>query len=123
MAGITLAVVVRPSGVEPLLPQRDSGRGRPPVVPRRTRRRHTIRVKTLAQQLPASAFQTISGREGSNQPLSGRFAAVRGRHAGGRAGRAGLRSEEWLLNKWPATAAAPLKTFRRTYPLTRRSTT
>jgi SRSO17 transposase len=100
VVGITSAVVVWPPGVEPLPPKRYSGRGRPPVMPRRTPRRQPLSVKALAQHLPASAFQTISWREGTNQPLTGRFAAVRVRHAGGDAGRARLRPEEWLLIEW-----------------------
>ncbi|GMV55031.1 MAG: hypothetical protein AMXMBFR6_08360 [Betaproteobacteria bacterium] len=59
------------------------GKGRPPVVPRRTRARQPVSVNDLAHARPASAFQTISGREGSNETLSGRFAAVRVHYAGG----------------------------------------
>ena len=116
MVGITSAVVVWPPGVEPLPPQRYSGRGRPPVMPRRTPRRQPLSVKALAQQLPATAFQTISWREGTNQPLTGRFAAVRVRHAGGNAGRARLRPEEWLLIEWPTDEAEPLKYFLSNLP-------
>jgi len=116
VVGITSAVVVWPPGVEPLPPQRYSGRGRPPVMPRRTPRRQPLSVKALAQHLPASAFQTISWREGTNQPLTGRFAAVRVRHAGGNAGRARLRPEEWLLIEWPTGDAEPLKYFLSNLP-------
>lgn len=70
----------------------------------------------MAQHLPASAFQTISWREGTNQPLTGRFAAVRVRHAGGNAGRARLRPEEWLLIEWPTGDAEPLKYFLSNLP-------
>jgi len=70
----------------------------------------------LAQHLPASAFQTISWREGTNQPLTGSFAAVRVRHAGGNPGRARLRPEEWLLIEWPTGDAEPLKYFLSNLP-------
>jgi len=116
VVGITSAVVVWPPGVEPLPPKRYAGQGRPPVVPRRTRERQPQSVKTLAEGLPASAFQTISWREGTNATLSGRFAAVRVRHAGGNAGRARLRPEQWLLIEWPLGDAEPLKYFLSNLP-------
>jgi SRSO17 transposase len=109
VVGITSSVVVWPPGIEPLPPQRYGGMGRPPVRPRRTARRQPVSVKALAQQLPASAWQTISWRQGTNETLSGRFAAVRVRHAGGKAGRARLHAEQWLLIEWPAGDAEPLK--------------
>ncbi len=109
--GITSAIVVWPPGVEPLPPKRYSGLGRRPLLPRRTRTRQPVSVKTLAMNLAASAYQTISWREGTNAPLKGRFAAVRVRHAGGNAGRARLQPEQWLLIEWPAGDAEPSKYF------------
>jgi SRSO17 transposase len=114
--GVTSAVVVWPPGVEPLPPKPYSGMGRPPVVPRRTARRQPMSVKALALSLPANAFHTISWREGTNEPLSGRFAALRVRHAGGNAGKARLRPLEWLLIEWPAHEQEPSKYFLSTLP-------
>jgi SRSO17 transposase len=68
-------------------------------------------VKALAMSLPSQAFQTITWREGTNTPLSGRFAAVRVRHAGGNVGKARLRPEQWLLIEWPANDEEPSKYF------------
>jgi acyl-CoA reductase-like NAD-dependent aldehyde dehydrogenase len=48
-------------------------------------------VKALALSLPAQAYQTITWRTGTNAPPSGRFAALRVRHAGGNIGKARLR--------------------------------
>ena len=84
VVGVTSAVVVWPPGVQPLPPLKYSGRGRPPIKPRRTARRQPVSVKALAQSVPQQAWQVISWREGTNETLSGRFAAVRVRHAGGR---------------------------------------
>ena len=114
--GVTSAVVVWPPGVEPLPPKPYSGMGRPPVMPRRTARRQPMSVKALALSLPANAFHTISWREGTNAPLSGRFAALRVRHAGGNAGKARLRPLEWLLIEWPAHEQEPSKYFLSTLP-------
>jgi SRSO17 transposase len=114
--GVTSAVSVWPPGVEPLPPKPYSGTGRPPVMPRRTAKRQPMSVKALALSLPAQAFQTISWREGTNEPLVGRFAAVRVRHAGGNAGRARLRPLEWLLIEWPAHEQEPSKYVLSTLP-------
>jgi SRSO17 transposase len=111
VVGITSAVVVWPPGVEPLPPKRYSGRGRRPLMPRRTRSRQPVSVKALAMSLAPSAYQTISWREGTNAPLKGRFAAVRVRHAGGNAGRARLQPEQWLLIEWPEGESEPAKYF------------
>ena len=114
--GVSSALVVWPPGVEPLPPQTYSGKGRPPVMPRRTAQLQPISVKALALSLPAQAFQTISWREGTNAPLTGRFAAVRVRHAGGNAGKARLRPQEWLLIEWPVEQAEPVKYILSTLP-------
>jgi SRSO17 transposase len=116
VVGITSSVVVWPPGVEPLPPKRYGGRGRPPVMPRRTPCGQPMSVKALARALPASAMQTINWRQGTNATLSGRFAAVRVRHAGGNAARARLHPEPWLLIEWPAGDAGPLKYFRSNLP-------
>jgi SRSO17 transposase len=114
--GVTSAVAVWSPGVTPLPPEPYSGTGRPPVTPRRTPALQPMSVKALAQSLPSRAFQNISWREGTNETLSGRFAAVRVRHAGGNAGKARLRPEQWLLIEWPASDAEPSKYFLSTLP-------
>jgi hypothetical protein len=114
--GVTSAVVVWPPGVKPLPPEPYSGMGRPPVMPRRTPALQPVSVKALALSLPSRAFRTISWREGTNETLSGRFAAVRVRHAGGNTGKARLRPEQWLLIEWPANDAEPSKYFLSTLP-------
>jgi SRSO17 transposase len=114
--GVTSAVVVWPPGVKPLPPQPYSGMGRPPVMPRRTPALQPMSVKALAQSLPSRAFRNISWREGTNETLSGRFAAVRVRHAGGNSGKARLRPEQWLLIEWPSNDAEPSKYVLSTLP-------
>ena len=114
--GVTSAVVVWAPGVEPLPPVAYSGSGRPPVVPRRTPALQPMSVKALALSLPAQAYQTITWREGTNAPLSGRFAALRVRHAGGNTGKARLRPLQWLLIEWPADQAEPCKYVLSTLP-------
>jgi SRSO17 transposase len=118
MVGITSAVVVWPPGVQPLPPKPCSAMGRPPVMPRRTAKRQPISVKALALGLPSSAFHTISWREGSNEQLTGRFAAVRVRCAGSNIGKARLLAQQWLLIEWPADQAEPEKYYLSTLPET-----
>jgi SRSO17 transposase len=118
VVGVTSAVVVWPPGVEPLPPAPYGGRGRPPVMPRRTAKRKPLSVKALARALPPQAFQIISWREGTNETLSGRFAAVRVRHAGGNSGKARLRPEQWLLIEWPVDQEEPTKYCLSTRPET-----
>lgn len=118
LVGITSAVVVWPPGVEPLPPKPYSGMGRPPVMPRRTAKRQPVNVKTLAQSLPDSAFHNISWREGTNERLTGRFAALRVRCAGGNVGKARLLPEQWLLIEWPTDQAEPEKYYLSTLPQT-----
>lgn len=114
--GVTSAVVVWPPGVQPLAPKPSCGVGRPPVVPQRTATLQPLSVKALAMSLPSQAFQSLTWREGTNTVLSGRFAAVRVRHAGGNSGRARLRPEQWLLIEWPASDEEPSKYFLSTLP-------
>jgi SRSO17 transposase len=85
-------------------------------MPRRTTKRKPTSVKALAMSLPSAAFQVISWRQGSNDKLSGRFAAVRVRHAGGNSGKARLRPEQWLLIEWPTDQDEPTKYCLSTLP-------
>jgi SRSO17 transposase len=114
--GITSAVVVWPPGVEPLPPKPCSGVGRPPVMPQRSAELQPMSVKALAMSLPSQAFQTVTWREGTNTALSGRFAALRVRHAGGNVGKARLRPQQWLLIEWPVDDQEPSTYFLSTLP-------
>jgi SRSO17 transposase len=73
-------------------------------------------AKALALSLPAQAFQTISWREGANEPLVGRFAAPSVRHVGGNVGRARLHPLEWLLIEWSEHEQEPSKYVLSTLP-------
>jgi hypothetical protein len=71
----------------------------------------------LALELAADAWQQIKWRDGSNTPLSLRFASWRVRPARDDAKRGEPAPEEWLLIEWPEGAAEPdhywLSTVRR----------
>ena len=64
-------------------------------------------VKALALRLAAKEWHKITWREGSNAPLTSRFARTRVRPAQNRAQRHPAAAEEWLLIEWPDGAAEP----------------
>lgn len=68
-------------------------------------RREVRQVKALAEGLPATAFSTVTWREGSADWLSSRYARTRVRTA--HAGRGEPGPEEWLLVEWPEDGTEP----------------
>lgn len=110
--GVVSSVIVWPPGTEPQPPAPWSGQGRPPVRHRRTADRQPMSVEALARSLPAQDWNTVQWREGSNTPLSSRFAALRVRPAQGDR----LRDYEWLLIEWPAGEAGPTRYFLSNLP-------
>lgn len=116
-------------GIRPMLTVWRPGEA-PPARPRKSKRgpwrkgegpaKHPhapIQVEDLARELPAKAWQTISWREGTNAPLSGRFARLRINCAPGGGGvTADPAPEEWLLIEWPESDEKPLRFWLSTLP-------
>jgi SRSO17 transposase len=76
-----------------------------------------VQVEELARELPAEAWATIGWREGSNAPLTGRFARLRVNCApGGGSVTADPGREEWLLIEWPDGEAKPLRFWLSSLP-------
>ena len=109
VAGILPNTTVWAPGMAPLRPKTWSGRGRPPKLIRRDRNHQPISVKQLASGLPAKAWRTIAWREGSAEPLSGRFSRIRVRVAHRDYNLTNSRPEEWLLIEWPKGEDEPIK--------------
>jgi SRSO17 transposase len=109
MVGVTSSVKVWPPGMEPLPPKPWSGRGPHPFATRRSPDHQPVSVGELAQSLLPKAFTTITWRQGTNEPLTGRFAALRVRHAGSGTGKQRLHPQEWLLIEWPEDKDEPRK--------------
>jgi len=111
--GLPYAVGIMPTtavwrpGEAPLPPTPRSGRGRPAKRLRRDNTHRPVSVKALALELAADAWQTIQWRDGSNTPLTSRFARVRVRPAHDDARRSEPAAEEWLLIEWPEGEAEP----------------
>jgi SRSO17 transposase len=116
VVGVTGTVSLWPEGQAPLPPKRWSGQGRRPKLLRRGEGHQPVSAKALARQLPARRFRTVTWREGTNEALSGRFAAVRVRCAHRDYGRGEPRPEQWLLIEWPKAEAEPTKYFLSTLP-------
>src|SRR5271166_1936043 len=81
VVGVQSTLSVWPPGAEPLPPKPWSGRGRPPSRMRRDGEHGPVSAKTLAKGLSEETWRIVSWREGSNEILSSRFAAVRIRPA------------------------------------------
>src|SRR6185369_15696033 len=109
VAGILPSTMLWRPGEAPLPPAPQAGR-------RQGLRRHRMRrdemhqpvsAKTLAVELAADAWQSITWRDGSNTPLISRFARVRVRPAHDDKHRREPAPEEWLLIEWPEGDAEP----------------
>jgi len=84
-----------------------SGRGRPAKRLRRDETHRPVSVKTLALELPADTWQQIAWRDGSNTPLTSRFARLRVPPAHNDTKRNESPDEEWLLIEWPEGETEP----------------
>ena len=107
VAGILPTTMVWWPGDAPLPPAPRSGRGRPATRLRRNETHRPASAKTLALELAADAWQTITWRDGSNTPLTSRFARWRVRPARDDGKRSQPAAEEWLLIEWPEGDAEP----------------
>jgi SRSO17 transposase len=116
---VQLDTTVWPEGTGPLPPKRRKKRslgGRLPRYMQRNRNHQPLYVRALAQQLPLTAWHTMSWREGTNDALSGRFAATRVRSARLDYRRTQERAEQWLLIEWPEGRSEPERYWLATLP-------
>ena len=116
VAGVQSTLSVWPPGTEPLPPRSWSGRGRPPSRVRRDGEHAPASAKKVAIGLSEEAWRIVSWREGSNEALSSRFAAVRIRPASRDWKRTTPHSLEWLLIEWPEGEKEPTKYWLSTLP-------
>jgi len=102
----------------PAPPKPWSGRGRPARRVRRTTRHQPLSLNRLAAELPPTAWQTVTWREGTRGAMRSRFARRRVRPAHRDEQRGSPRPEEWLLIEWPRGAPEPTKYWLSTLPET-----
>jgi SRSO17 transposase len=109
VVGVQSSMTVWAPGEQPL-PAKSRGKmGRPPRLLQRSTDHQPVSVKQLAMSLPATAFQEITWREGTDRKLQSRFAAVGVRPAHRDTERAEPHAEEWLLIEWPRGEKEPTK--------------
>ncbi len=118
IVGVKGETTAWPPGTGPLPPKRWAGRGRPPTRVRRTPRHAPQSHQRLAAALPATAWRTLTWREGSRGAMRSRFARLRVRPAHRDVNRTAPRPEEWLLIEWPRGEPAPTKYWLSTLPET-----
>ena len=116
VVGITGAVSVWPEGQAPLPPKPWVGRGLKPTRLRHDAEHRPLSTRALAMQLPTRRFHTVTWRQGTNEALSSRFAALRVRCAHRDHLRTEPHPEQWLLIEWPRDEAEPTKYFLSTLP-------
>jgi len=114
--GVQSNVSVWRPGVEPLPAKPWSGYGPHPFRLRRDKDHRPVSAKQLAISLPANAWTTVIWREGTNKPLTSRFAAVRVRPSSHDLNRRTPHPIEWLLIEWPDGEAKPTKYWLSTLP-------
>jgi len=117
--GVQSVTTVWAAGAGPVPPKAKNKIGRPATRWRRVPGSTPLSVKELAETLPPQRWRTVGWREGTNEPLSSRFAAVRVRaaHRDDKGLRA-PRAEQWLLIEWPVDQAEPTKYWLSTLPAT-----
>jgi SRSO17 transposase len=114
--GVQNSMTVWEPGQQPLPPKPRGKMGRPPRLLQRAPDHQPVSVNQLAMSLPATAFKEISWREGTDQKLRSRFAAVRVRPAHRDYWKTEPHAEEWLLIEWPRGDEEPTKYWMSTLP-------
>ena len=114
--GVQPTLSVWPPDKGPLPPKPGSGRGRKPSHVRRDADHRPVSAKRLAMALAPEDWRTVAWREGSNETLSSRFAAVRLRPASRDWQGSTPHPLEWLLVEWPESEKKPTKYWLSTLP-------
>lgn len=115
--GIESSTTVWEPGQSPLpVPSPKPGRGAPPKRLQRNADHQPISVKQLALDLPPAAWKDVAWRQGSQEKLRSRFAAVRVRPAHRDYKLTEPHAEEWLLIEWPKKESEPTKYWLSTLP-------
>jgi len=116
--GVQSVTTVWAAGTGPVPPKRKNKIGRPRTRWQRVAGATPLSVKGVSETLTAHRWHTVVWREGTNEKLSSRFAAVRVRAA--HRDEEGLRlprKEQWLLIEWPIEQAEPTKYWLSTLPV------
>jgi SRSO17 transposase len=116
--GVQSVTTVWTAGRGPVAPKANNKIGRPRTRWRRVTGSAPLSVKGVAETLTAQRWRTVDWREGTNEKLSSRFAAVRVRAAHrDEEGLRAPRAQQWLLIQWPVDQAEPTKYWLSTLPV------
>lgn len=107
IVGVAGSHVVWPPGEMPKAPIAVKGRRGHPQVRWVDGDATPISIAGLAKSLPHAAWRTITWREGTRGPQSGRFAMVRIRTAHRHKQGAAPGDKQWLLCEWPRSEKEP----------------
>jgi SRSO17 transposase len=116
--GVQSVTTVWAAGTGPVPPKRKNKIGRPRTRWQRVAGATPLSVKGVSETLTARRWHTVVWREGTNEKLSSRFAAVRVRAAHrDEEGLRAPREKQWLLIEWPLDQAQPTKYWLSTLPV------
>ena len=96
-------------GVHPIKPPLTKGKGRQSIRFKYTEGHRPESVQAIAMDLKDNAWQYIEWRAGTNDTLSGWFAALRVRAVHRDHTRGIVRAEQWLFVEWPEEEAKPTR--------------
>lgn len=116
VVGVQSSISVWEPGKGPLAAKRWNGQGRPTKLLRRNPQHQPTSAKQLAHTLPATTWKSVKWRQGSQDQLQSRFAAVRVRPAHRDYEKSQPYCEEWMLIEWPAGETEPAKYWLSTLP-------
>jgi SRSO17 transposase len=116
--GVQGTMTVWRPGEGPLPKKPRKRMGRPPTLLRRDAQHQPVSLKQLAVELPETAWQTVSWREGTKKELESRFAALRVRPAHRDHWQRAPHPEEWVLVEWPEGENEPTKYWISNLPRT-----
>jgi len=115
--GVQSVTTVWAAGTGPVPPKQKNKIGRPRTRWQRVAGATPLSVKGVSEKLSTRRWHTVVWREGTNEKLSSRFAAVRVRAAHrDEEGLRAPRQDQWLLIEWPPDQAKPTKYWLSTLP-------
>ncbi len=118
IVGVQSTHLVWPPGSNPRRPIRVAGKRGRPKTQFRDGNRKPRSISTLATGLDASAFRTVSWRQGSRGRQSSRFAFLRVHAAERHTKHKPPSDEQWLICEWPRDADNPTKFYFSSLPAT-----
>jgi SRSO17 transposase len=116
LVGVQGTHLVWPPGSNPRRPARVDGKPGRPKTQFRDGNRKPRPISTIAMELEASAYRTVTWRQGSRGRQSSRFAFIRVRAAERHTKGKPPSDEQWLIIEWPRDTDKPTKFYFSSLP-------